>query len=134
MSWLFFQDESGHDHKNMPLEVRGGVAIHASRIWDFVKAMQKAEEDCFGVRLAEYGSEIKGSKLLDNKRCEWAMQEPPLDDGSRINGVKRFLTKSQQHAAPSRRDLGEVDCALSNVCGLGTFVGGTGSRPMFVLH
>jgi len=105
MSWLFFQDESGHDHKNMPLEVRGGVAIHASKVWDFVKAMQKAEEDCFGVRLIEFGSEIKGSKLLDKKRCEWALQEPQLDDSSRTNGVKRFLTKSQQHVAPSRREF-----------------------------
>ena len=55
MSWLFFQDESGHDHKNMPLEVRGGVAIHASRIWDFVKAMQKAEEDCVGQQALRVG-------------------------------------------------------------------------------
>jgi len=27
MSWLLFLDESGHDHKNCPYEVRGGVAI-----------------------------------------------------------------------------------------------------------
>ena len=25
MSWLLFIDESGHDHRTMPLEVRGGV-------------------------------------------------------------------------------------------------------------
>ncbi len=105
MSWLFFQDESGHDHKNTPLEVRGGVAIHASRIWDFVKAMQKAEEYCFGVRLSDFGTEIKGSKLLENKRCEWANQEEILDNSSRRNGVKRFLTKGQQGLGPSRRDF-----------------------------
>jgi hypothetical protein len=28
MSWLLFLDESGHDHKNTPYEVRGGFAIH----------------------------------------------------------------------------------------------------------
>jgi hypothetical protein len=27
MSYLFFMDESGHDHRNTPYEVRGGVAI-----------------------------------------------------------------------------------------------------------
>jgi hypothetical protein len=35
VTWLLFMDESGHDHKNMPLEVRGGVALHVSRLWDF---------------------------------------------------------------------------------------------------
>ena len=29
MSWLLFLDESGHDHKSMPYEVRGGIALHA---------------------------------------------------------------------------------------------------------
>jgi hypothetical protein len=37
MSWLLFIDESGHDHKNCPYEVRGGVAIHASRLWPLDK-------------------------------------------------------------------------------------------------
>ena len=27
MSWLLFMDESGHDHKQMPYEVRGGIAL-----------------------------------------------------------------------------------------------------------
>jgi hypothetical protein len=105
MSWLFFQDESGHDHKNTPLEVRGGVALHSSKVWSFVQSMQRAEETCFGVRLADFGSELKGSKLLDKKRCEWALQETTLDDNERKNGVRRFLTKSQQGNPPSRRDF-----------------------------
>lgn len=37
MSWLLFMDESGHDHKNMPYEVRGGIVIHASEVWPFVQ-------------------------------------------------------------------------------------------------
>ena len=32
MAWLFFIDESGHDHKHMPYEVRGGFAIHVSEL------------------------------------------------------------------------------------------------------
>ena len=105
MSWMLFMDESGHDHKNMPLEVRGGIAIHASRIWDFVKDFQTAENESFGFQLAERGMELKGSKLLERKRLEWAGQEENLEQASRINGVSRFITKSQQKTGPSRREF-----------------------------
>ncbi|WP_421701808.1 DUF3800 domain-containing protein [Aliiroseovarius sp.] len=98
-------DESGHDHKNMPLEVRGGVAIHASKVWPFIQAMQKAEVAAFGFQLSDRGLELKGSKLLENKRCEWANQEATLSEKERHNGVNRFVTKSQQKAAPSKRDF-----------------------------
>ncbi len=98
-------DESGHDHRIMPLEVRGGIAIHASGIWDFVKDFQKAEKEAFGFQLAERGMELKGSKLLARKRLEWAEQEENLDRESRIKGVSRFVTKSQQKGAPSKRDF-----------------------------
>ncbi|MDE0530727.1 MAG: DUF3800 domain-containing protein [Albidovulum sp.] len=105
MSWLFFQDESGQDHQNAPLEVRGGVALHSSKVWSFVKSLQEAEERCFGIRLSEVGSEIKGSKLLDRKRFGWANQEAPLDDVSCKKGARRFLTRSQQRQTPSKRDF-----------------------------
>lgn len=105
MSWLLFMDESGHDHKNMPLEVRGGVAIHASKVWEFVKDFRRMEREAFGFHLVERGLELKGSKLLENKRTEWAQQEEDLDRASRHNGVRRFVSKSQQKAPPSRRDF-----------------------------
>ncbi len=105
MSWLLFMDESGHDHKNMPLEVRGGVAIHASRVWDFVLGFHSAERDCFGEELSVMGTELKGSKLLDLKRVQWSKQEEVLDDNSRRKGVQRFITKTQQSNAPSRREF-----------------------------
>ena len=105
MSWLFFQDESGQDHRNAPLEVRGGVALHSSRVWSFVKSLQDAEERCFGIRLGEVGSEIKGSRLLERKRFDWARQEATLDDASRRKGARRFLTRSRQRESPSRRDF-----------------------------
>ena len=35
MAWLFCIDESGHDHKSMPYEVRGGVAIHVGQALAF---------------------------------------------------------------------------------------------------
>ena len=43
MSWLLFLDESGHDHRHMPYEVRGGVALHVSQLWPFIRGMQKLE-------------------------------------------------------------------------------------------
>ncbi len=74
MSWLLFMDESGHDHKAMPYEVRGGVALHASQLWPFVQAVQRLELDCFGGSLALYKKELKGSTLLDKKRYRLAAQ------------------------------------------------------------
>ena len=67
MTWLFFIDESGHDHKNMPYEVRGGFAIHVSHLWDFVQDMQRLEVESFGCKLSQYRKEIKGSTLVDKK-------------------------------------------------------------------
>lgn len=105
MSWLLFMDESGHDHKNMPMEVRGGVAIHASKVWAFTQDWRAAIEECFGRHFFELGGEIKGSKLLETKRFQWANQMHPLDAASRHNGVRRFLTKTKQKEAPTKRDF-----------------------------
>jgi hypothetical protein len=61
MSWLLFLDESGHDHKSMPYEVRGGIAIHARRLWPFIQGMQRLELESFGSPLGLYKKELKGS-------------------------------------------------------------------------
>lgn len=105
MSWLLFMDESGHDHKNMPAEVRGGVALHAGKVWPFLKAWHDAEVEIFGVRLTDYGKEIKGHKLLDKDRLKWAAQGPEITDAQRHHGVRRFLTLSQEKKPPSRADF-----------------------------
>ena len=41
MTWLLFCDESGHDHKNTPLEVRGGLAFPVGKIGMFSAAFEK---------------------------------------------------------------------------------------------
>jgi len=74
MAWLLFLDESGHDHRQMPYEVRGGVALHAGEVWPFVQDLQRLELDCFGTRLARFQKELKGCKLLDRDRFKWAAQ------------------------------------------------------------
>lgn len=57
-------DESGHDHKDSPLEVRGGSALHAGKLWDFMRAWKRLELEVFGVPLIDFKKEIKGEKLL----------------------------------------------------------------------
>ena len=80
MSWLLFMDESGHDHKQMPYEVRGGVAIQDRRVWPFVRAIANLELACFGVRLVDFKKEFKGEKLLDKDRLRWAFQDITIGD------------------------------------------------------
>jgi len=105
MSWLLFLDESGHDHKNMPYEVRGGVAIHARELWPFVQAMQRLELDCFGCQLGLYQKELKGSTLLDRKRFRFATQGPPMDDDSRRRHCRAFFPRGLERKPPSRDEF-----------------------------
>lgn len=102
MTWLLFMDESGHDHRNTPLEVRGGVAIHASKIWSFTQVIQKAEIEAFGTRLADYHIELKGHKLLETKRFEWALRDATLEDHVRQPRVRQFLDTTNKHQRPTR--------------------------------
>ncbi len=102
MSFLFFLDESGHDHRNMPYEVRGGVVLHSSTLWAFVRDMMALEVDAFGDRLHLYGTEIKGHKLLDKDRFRWSKQADELDPMTRRANSKAFLRKSMSGSTPSR--------------------------------
>ncbi|MEI7832810.1 MAG: DUF3800 domain-containing protein [bacterium] len=104
MSYLLFLDESGHDHRTMPYEVRGGVALHASKLWSFIRAVAALEQDCFGDRLYRYKTEIKGCKLLDKDRFKWSAQMPPLDALTRRENTIAFLRKglSKNSIPPTR--------------------------------
>lgn len=105
MSWLLFLDESGHDHKHCPYEVRGGVALHASKLWPFVQYVQQAELDAFGARLHDYKKELKGSKLLDKDRFKWAAQSPELSQEDRQRHSRGFLTKGLEKKSPTRLEF-----------------------------
>ncbi|HEX2205252.1 MAG TPA: DUF3800 domain-containing protein [Longimicrobium sp.] len=103
MSFLLFVDESGHDHNNMPYEVRGGVALHATRLWGFVQAMRRLEESTFGDLLHRYRKqEVKGHSLLDRDRFRWAAQGDRLDDEARRAHSRAFLLKGIERQAPTR--------------------------------
>jgi hypothetical protein len=116
LSYLFFLDESGHDHRNCPYEVRGGIVLHAGNLWRFVQDFAILEEACFGVRLPEFKVEIKGSFLLDKKKFRWANQGELLDDVARRKHCIGLLNKGLQHASPSEiefRAFGQACLALA---------------------
>jgi hypothetical protein len=105
MTWLLFMDESGHDHRGVPLEVRGGVAIHISKFWGFIQGWQRLERDAFGALLAEYGAVAKGMKLLSKDRFSWAAQTGPMDGDERRRHARGFLNKGLDHARPTSSEF-----------------------------
>ncbi|MGA9042477.1 MAG: DUF3800 domain-containing protein [Terriglobales bacterium] len=116
MSYLLFMDESGHDHRTMPYEVRGGVALHANKLWPFVQAMRSLEESCFGDLLHRYKSEIKGHKLLDKDRFKWASQDKLMDDVERRKHAIAFLNRGTQNQSPKRQEFtayGQASLAMA---------------------
>lgn len=117
MSYLLFIDESGHDHRNVPYEVRGGLAIHASRLWSFVSAMKSSEESIYGDALHRHGTEIKGHKLLDKDRFKWAAQDEEMDSVARRKHALAFLnTRTDPTKNPRRREFtayGQASLAMT---------------------
>lgn len=105
MAWLVFIDESGHDHKTMPYEVRGGIAIHVSQLWPVVQDMHALEIDCFGCALHKYGKEIKGSTLVDRKRFRFAAQGRLLPDNDRQMLCQSFLAKGRATDNPTQAEF-----------------------------
>ncbi len=105
MSWLLFMDESGHDHKNTPFEVRGGIAIHAGKLWSFIQGWRRLEEDSFGATLAAFGKEAKGHKLLDKDRFKWASQGERLPDEERRKLARGFLEKGRSKLPQARANF-----------------------------
>jgi len=101
MSWLLFLDESGHDHKTMPYEVRGGIALHARELWPFVQAVQNHELHSFGCHLHQYRCELKGSTLLDKKRFRFGHQLDPMEPESRRKHCRGFFTKNLEKKPPT---------------------------------
>lgn len=117
MSYLLFTDESGHDHHHCPYEVRGGIALHAGRMWDFVRQMKELELDCFGAPLHSYKSEIKGEKLLKKKRFRLAAQRSrPFTNTDARNLSLSLLKKGVHGHKPSMDELtayGQSSCRMA---------------------
>lgn len=105
MSLLLFMDESGHDHKTMPYEVRGGFAVHARNLWRLVTELIAHETHCFGAPLHSFGAEIKGAKLLRKKTFKLAGQDDPFDEARRQELTRQFLARTQAGHDPTRSGL-----------------------------
>jgi hypothetical protein len=105
MSYLLFMDESGHDHRTMPYEVRGGIALHARKVWPFVQAMRALEEAAFGDQLQHYKVEIKGHGLLDKRRFAWAGQADQMEDVARRKYSVAFLNRGSLGQSPTRQEF-----------------------------
>ena len=105
MSWLLFMDESGHDHQSMPYEVRGGLAIHSSKLWEFTKHIQSLEIQFFGMLRHEFGSEIKGDILLKKRRFSYSAQSGTLSTVERRELTTGFLKSTTQQKSPRGNEL-----------------------------
>jgi hypothetical protein len=105
MSWLFFMDESGHDQKQCPYEVRGGIAIHAGKLWNFAQSMRRLELQAFGCQFSSFGKELKGSTLLDQKRFKFSKQGEMMQDQERQKHARSFLEKTHRNKTPSREEF-----------------------------
>lgn len=116
MSYLLFMDESGHDHRSTPYEVRGGIALHIRRLWSFISALRDLEVACFGDHLHSYGKEFKGCKLLDRDRFRWAGQAEQLPDQSRRKHAVSFLNRGVRKESPQRDEFtafGQASLAMA---------------------
>ncbi|MEQ1902704.1 MAG: DUF3800 domain-containing protein [Pirellulaceae bacterium] len=112
MSWLLFMDESGHDHKQMPYEVRGGVAFEDAQLWPFTRAVQQLEQIVFGCALHDFQKELKGSTLVDKKRFRFANQSGPMPSSERQKHTRSFLMKGFTHEKPTSVEF----CAYGQAC------------------
>ena len=106
MAWLLLLDESGHDHKQIPYEVRGGIALQNAQLWPFTRAVQQLERIAFGCALHEFQKELKGSTLLDRKRFKFANQAPPMPEAERQKHTRAFLMKGVQKIEPTSSEYG----------------------------
>ncbi len=105
MSYLLFMDESGHDHKNTPYEVRGGVSINIKDVSLLLSDIKISEEKIFGCVLSEYKTEFKGSKLLEKNRFKWSNQAELFVDNKRQKHCRRFLDSKLKKRVPTRDDF-----------------------------
>jgi len=112
MSWLLFMDESGPDPEASPYEVRGGVAIHDSRLWPLVLELQRREQAAFGAELRQFFLELKGSQLLGEEHFQWATQMDPMPDEERRRHCRAFVAKGLEKQAPT----GAESAAFGQAC------------------
>jgi hypothetical protein len=56
---LFFIDESGTNHQNVPYEVLGGITISEANAWPMIQALRQRQLEQFDVSLVKIKPEFK---------------------------------------------------------------------------
>lgn len=113
MAYFLFIDESGQDHRASPYEVLAGVAIHDTRLWDFIQAIQQAEVDFFGTRVTLGLSELKARALLSKKTFQLAAQLPPIPHSERRKLAEQILTDGTNPTKENLTALGQAKFAFT---------------------
>ncbi|MCC8555425.1 DUF3800 domain-containing protein [Xanthomonas hortorum] len=106
MAHFLFIDESGYDERESPYCVLAGIAVKDSKVWQFIEAINKLENNIFGMRYSAEKEEFKGKKFLKKKVFRHAEQFPPIDPEERRTLAFDCLKNG---AGATRRQL----CALA---------------------
>ena len=121
MSYILFLDESGHDHRTMPYEARGGIALHASKLWPCAQGVQRLELTSFGTARHQIRIELKGSESLDKDRFKWANQSGPMPDEERRKHCRGFLIRGLEKESPGRAEFtacGQACLEMARECSI----------------
>jgi hypothetical protein len=105
MCYHLFLDESGHDHRHLSYELRGGIAIHIRALWPLICAIRMLETTTFGAPVGATGREMKGHLLLSARRFRWAQSMPSLPSGKRLSLVTAFREKGPHGLPPTRAEF-----------------------------
>jgi hypothetical protein len=104
---LLFLDESGTDHRVMPYEVNGGIALREQQLWSFVQDVAATQELCFGGALKDLAPEheFKGKNLLAADKFRFARQGPAMSIAQRQELARAFLQRRVTDAAPRKAEF-----------------------------
>ena len=108
MSHILFVDESGHDGKVSPYEVLAGISIEDRDLWNFIRAIQQSEVQCFGRRYSEGIRELKGKKILKTKVFRHASLRPPFPVDERTVLARRCLDEGDRAGQEEFAALGQA--------------------------
>lgn len=104
---LLFLDESGTDHRDVPYEVNGGIAIRERDLWHFVQDVAATQERCFGGALRNLAPkhEFKAKNLLARDKFRFARQGSTLSIGERQELARTFLQRRVTGGTPRRAEF-----------------------------
>jgi hypothetical protein len=83
MAHFLFIDESGYDERESPYCALAGIAVKDSKVWQFIDAIARLENNLFGMRYSVEKEEFKGKKFLKKKVFRHASLFPPIDPEER---------------------------------------------------